>query len=330
MNNSFENNFYRLNTIISLLSSEEFSYSINNLSEILNVPKPILHNDILSLLKSTENSLYLYPNDDELEDDFIYSQALEKDILGGKYDDVSLSIDNPFKSDVSVSLTNFELNCLNDFLKQYNYNILKKDNDYLIKNSVLAFTDREILIQEAISNAITDDTCIDISYVSRGGNYFTRTIKPLRIVHNLVENIMHVVTIYEDKIYPYRLDRIKSVSPATKEIPKPDLSILPNLDSVWGMEFGDVHHVKAKIYNEANVIEKVKRDLGKRAKDTLTKINDTYYIFEDTIIGINSFRSWVNSYGSSIIVLEPRELANEIIDSAKTRYSYYSFLDENK
>lgn len=80
MNNSFENSFYRLNTIISLLSSEEFSYSIDNLSQILNIPKPILHNDILNLLKSTENSLYLYPEDDELEDDFIYSPALEKEL----------------------------------------------------------------------------------------------------------------------------------------------------------------------------------------------------------------------------------------------------------
>lgn len=328
MNNSFENSFYRLNTIISLLSSEEFSYSIDNLSQILNIPKPILHNDILNLLKSTENSLYLYPEDDELEDDFIYSPALEKELLSGKYDQVPLSIDNPFKSDISISLTNFELNCLNDFLKQYNYNVLKKDNDYIIKNGVLAFSDKEILIQDAIKNAISDDECLDISYMSRSGDFFTRTIRPICIVHNIIENIMHVVTIHENKIYPYRLDRIKSVSPATSKIPKGDLSILPDLETVWGMEFGEVYHVKAKIYDEANVVEKVKRDLGKRAKKTLTKADDFYYIYEDTIVGINSFRSWVNSFGSSVIVLEPKELAKEIIDSAKTRYSYYSFLDE--
>lgn len=328
MNNSLENSFYRLNTIISFLSSEEFSYSISNLSEILNVPKPILHNDIINILKSTENSLYLYPADEELEDDFIYSASLEKEILSGKYDNIPLSIDNPFKSDISVSLTNFELNCLNDFLKQYNYNVLKKENDYLIKNGVLAFSDKEILIQEAISNAIADDACIDISYMSRNGDFFTRTIRPIRIVHNLIENIMHIITIYDGKIYPYRLDRIKSVSPATSSVPKADLSLVPNLDTVWGMEFGEVYHVKAKIYDEANVVEKVKRDLGKRADKTLTKINDTYYIYEDTIIGINSFRSWVNSFGSSVIVLEPKELAMEIVESAKTRYSYYSWLDE--
>lgn len=64
------------------------------------------------------------------------------------------------------------------------------------------------------------------------------------------------------------------------------------------MEIGRKVHIKIKILKEANVVQKVKRDLASRVNGVWTEKEDALY-FEDDVIGINSFRSWINSYGSS-------------------------------
>ncbi len=92
---------------------------------------------------------------------------------------------------------------------------------------------------------------------------------------------------------------------------------------MWGTEYSDEPiHIKLKIYDKAGVPERVRRDLGKKADRCLKKDVDGY-IYEDDVIGIKKCMAWVRSYGSSIIVLEPKDERQRMIESAKERYAYY-------
>ena len=42
---------------------------------------------------------------------------------------------------------------------------------------------------------------------------------------------------------------------------------------------------------------------------------DCYY-YEDDIIGFQGFQRWIRSYGTSIVVLEPESLKNEVVQQA--------------
>ena len=55
-----------------------------------------------------------------------------------------------------------------------------------------------------------------------------------------------------------------------------------------------------------------------------------YYYYEDDILGMPDFRRWLRSYGSSITVLEPQTLIDEIIESTRKTLSYYNKLNSIK
>ena len=54
--------------------------------------------------------------------------------------------------------------------------------------------------------------------------------------------------------------------------------------------------------------------------------NGDYYYYEDDILGIPDFRRWLRSYGSSITVLEPQSLIDEITKNTKKTLFYYEEL----
>ena len=47
------------------------------------------------------------------------------------------------------------------------------------------------------------------------------------------------------------------------------------------------------------------------------------WIYEDEVIGLPSFRSWILSYGSSVKVIEPASLAERILSSSRIRLLNY-------
>ena len=128
--------------------------------------------------------------------------------------------------------------------------------------------------------------------------------------------------IKEGKLLPLRLDRIRSYEISEEKIVNDDLSPLELIPQIWGMEVGEPVHVKIKILNEARVQEKVKRDLASRTKGVWSQKGDSLY-FEDDVIGINNFRTWLHGYGSSVLVIKPRSLREQIIESARKRVAYY-------
>ena len=100
-------------------------------------------------------------------------------------------------------------------------------------------------------------------------------------------------------------------------------------------------HVRIKVFDRHgyDIHSRVIRDLerkhiGDRAysiDDHMKQIKDKkgdYYIYEDDVSDVRKLKSWVYSYGSSMVVLEPESLREEVIASYRKRSEYYKSLNE--
>lgn len=153
-------------------------------------------------------------------------------------------------------------------------------------------------------------------------NYLRQFGRSVHVIEpaSLKDNLYCVLSVSENKIQVYRLDRILDLRPGTEKVDAGDSSIIDSIaPQVWGNCFSEKpEHIKVKFYNEANVWEKVKRDLACRTKGKLYE-KDGYLYYEDTVYGISKFRPWIYGFGSSAIVQEPKSLRDHIIKSLKER-----------
>ena len=160
-------------------------------------------------------------------------------------------------------------------------------------------------------------------------------VAPLMLFHNTTDDLYYCITYIDDVIYAYRLDRIlfdvhldraKRVRMTNKE-QAVSRARLEHLHYCWGAAFDKDAvpvHVKLEICpNTANILTKIRNDTADRRFGSLRE-EDGRFLYEDDVIGLNSFRSWVLAYGSSVKVLEPRTLAEEVVESSRLRLLNYT------
>lgn len=160
--------------------------------------------------------------------------------------------------------------------------------------------------------------------ISAKYNKLNMNICPLKLVYYEFENMFYLLGQYDKKLMVYNLERISDVK-ITKENFSDELNIdfEEYLSRIWGMEQCEKSiRVKIKFKKEADVEFKVKRDLEFR-KHKIIEDYENYFIYEDEVIGINSFKKWLRSFGSSAVVIEPKELKEEIVMAAIKALNYY-------
>ena len=95
-------------------------------------------------------------------------------------------------------------------------------------------------------------------------------------------------------------------------------------------------HVKIKVFDRHgyDIHSRVIRDLERKhigdhdysMDDHMKHIKDKtgdYYIYEDDVSDVLTLKSWIYSYGSSMVVLEPESLREAVIASYRKRSEYY-------
>ncbi|AQS08848.1 hypothetical protein CLOBY_09630 [Clostridium saccharobutylicum] len=174
-----------------------------------------------------------------------------------------------------------------------------------------------------IGSAINDKKIINVKYRNNKNEVNEMKIEPLALVYYEFENKFYLLGQYNNNLMTYSLERfIKTDITNERFMDNLNIDFDKYLANVWGMESGDRVKVKIKFIKEANVEEKVKRDLQRRIYKTIEEYDD-YFIYSDEVIGINSFKQWLRSFGSSAIVLEPKELRDEIVEAVKKALRYY-------
>ncbi len=348
MNKLISNNLLRLQHEITFLEGD--GITPEGLAAILGIKKSIIYDDIIALNNESNFPLGMSlplpklkemkrlrkqnkTSDDEVEmvKDSEYFDDISEVLLtdpkfastlkSGAYDDCRFFHDTLSETAV-VMLTPDEADTLNSFLDKE-----EGAGALWVKNSNrLRFEDQVDLVNYLLE-VIKDGGSVDFSYKAKT-KILKKTIRPIKIIHNTTEDTYYV---FDHKGTSYNMDNILPYSVKDSKVKQ---NIARNIDEkrfekMWGVNYSEKGvKVKLKIFNEGKVIERVKNDLGSKLNDTNFKFfeeNGTEYaIFKDEVIGTEVFLSWVYSYGASMVLLEPRELVDKIIDSIEQRKQQYS------
>ena len=358
---NFYNPYVRLQTYYHWFSNNEDSelwvdeeynkgVSISRLFEITQIPRKRLREDIICFFKwqkllEFDDEHPEYKKADELYhlghlyDLYIDTEGtklpkqLETLFIKGSLDNVPLFLTEPY-TDYQIPLSPEEAEALHSFtygesplLYQYMdlSNKYKYKGNYRIKDSY-RFNHHYIELNlglDKINEAINKGNCLQMQYRTSTGKIISFHFRPLKIAYDSVENLYYVISSNRNKVCAYRFDRILSLESSDKSMEKPNVDLSSISPNVWGCSFEDTpQHVKIRFYNEANVWDKVRKDLSCRSNGMLEEKKEgdhVYLYYEDTVYGISKLKSWILGYGSSAVVLEPASLRQEIIDSLKAR-----------
>ena len=299
--------------LLTIISNSEDGVSIRELHHKTGISIEIIKDNLENIWYNTE----LYLVDLAPEDDVAY----EKTRASSDSLDLKWTIDNFCKDDVVLNLNHFERYLFKSILTKSE----NTDTSLLgIKTkSTYGIEDYKYKLCQ-ISMAIDNKKSIISKYKTKAGKIEDFIIEPLCIVFYEFENLLYIIGQYNNSIVTYRLDKILHIKETENNfLPIEGFNIEEYLSNIWGMEQGEPIKVKIKFLREANVFHRVKRDLSCRTNKNLTEYVD-HIIYEDTVVGIHRFKSWLRSFGSSAIVLEPKVLKEDMLTSAKHSLEYYT------
>ena len=322
--------YYKLfsNNIESgFILDEDYYYGmpIRRVHELTKIPLDVIRKDIIGI----RSWKYILDLDDDIDEslsneltavlDLDDDSEFNAKLLEGYFDEVPIFLSENKNGQYYIKLTSDEAYAYHHYQKQDNYAPFHFAS-YHIKDSYrYNYIDNLSEKLELLNEAINRDAGVEIVYSPARTTDFSATIKPLKIIYDSMDNMYAVVTIVEQQVYVYRLDRIKSIKKSRHKTDISETHLLDIAPNVWGFEFSSTPHiVKVRFYNEGKVWSKVRKDLSCRTNGKLYEKNGFLY-YEDTVYGINSFRTWIYGYGSSAIVEEPLELREQIIESLKLR-----------
>lgn len=346
-----KNPYFRLQQYFTLfIYNEEYSFhaenqviNIKEIHEKMKLPIMVVRKDICNL--------YLFGNVigfdfDAEEYDRInreYSDILEKDLkkmnmaevdqfrklaLEGVFDLIPLEMLMSFGSRCDIALSFGEADALYTYISKIQDKLNTSfHSDYRIKDHYRARKTADFIeIINRVNQAILNHKAVEINYITSKGIRETYKLNPLKISYNNLDNRYAIIAVHNNKnVMVYNMDRITSI----KEIERlaadeeNNLNLISHYTKVWGNSFeAPKYEVKVRFKKEANVWEKVKKDIYYRTPEKLEE-NDLYLEYEDVVYGIEKFRSWILGFGSSVEVLSPKSLREDIIKSLKARAELY-------
>lgn len=199
------------------------------------------------------------------------------------------------------------------------------------KKYVCEFSPHIITTLDELEYAITNKLQIKLEYMVKTF-VEEHLVSPQKIGFDATENRYVLIGLENYAIRIYDLEYIMN-----SRVFKPDEYIKHTkldkiADKVWGFEYDKCFdennnilpptRVKVKFYNEANVIQKVMRDLTHRNPLAIDSTPEGDLIYIDNVYGIESFKTWIYSFGSSAEVLKPTELRNSIAEELESFYGY--------
>lgn len=185
---------------------------------------------------------------------------------------------------------------------------IKQDIDTELLYVIETYEDDDYIL----SLPVTEIASCEIVHIAKDAKTGKETIREIGIDSNNI----YSETAKQKPVNPNKT----TVSPETVKRVNQIWSYHPDaLDEVMDEE---PVHVKLQIYEDtSNIIEQIRKDTYRRAYaglygpvENTSQGHDSpnVYYYEDDILGINSFKRWVRKFGSSIVVLEPKELAYDI------------------
>ena len=311
----------RLHLLLTIFQTAE-QYSIAELSSYLKIPAAVLRNDILTLHKNRFLTTTFQPEDEESLAGG--GKDFETLLLSGELDEEDLTMWNGTPKGDYFSLTRLEFDCLNLFLQDRNYRVGEVKRNYAVKNLYNQAPPGMRVKAKEYARKIEAGELIKITYENRHGKMTEFTFRPEAVVHDAPEDRYYLVYRENGQIRSLRLDRIRRCETIRVRVSADAGDLSEQLAIKWGMENGPKVHVRLKIRKEGNVQDKIRRDLEQRGSGSARwSEDDEALYYENDVVGMQAFSVWVRSYGSSVLVLEPKALRDKILESARASQRFY-------
>lgn len=302
------NKLERITELVTLLTNYEFEPTIRKISQITGTSLAQTREDLGQLHRK---GIRIYP--EEIAEKFGRGED--------RFDDEILDINIELPTDQPLLfLDNEEQNL---FRSNRIRELMVKDSPYSVPDFVKRHAER-------IVKAVEERCYIRFRYRSpMEEGPISVEIAPYMLFHNTTDDLYYCITFDgAGRVMSYRLDRILydvHIISAKRFTQNCD-SQMEKLTYVWGAAFQngeDPVHVKLEIIaNTPNIVGKIRNDVRDRVHSNLRQEGEKW-IYEDEVIGLTSFRAWVMSYGSSVKVLEPAYLAEQIRESSRIRLLNY-------
>ena len=309
------------------------SSNIDNLSESSGIPKKIIRKDLRFINAS-------FPSFLDSEEEIDYAD----DFSAGEFDSVQLSSHELVDDEEYSATEKIQIPVTIDEYVAFK-NLIESSHSIRTSHSDPSFITSTIHNKqyvnickleslrnlEELENDIIDGFYCSFSYMTPDGSIENVTVRPLKIALDATENRYVLVATIKDVIKVFELDLIKGDVLTEKKFDESNSPLpLKKADKVWGFEFGECIdengdfrkplHVKVEFYDHGNVINKAKRALTYRSPISLTESTrngNKILTYEDEVYGKDSFIRWILSFGSSVKVIKPRSVINEIIEICK-------------
>ena len=296
--------------------------------------------------------------------------TFEQLIKNGYFDDVPLEsgfLKSVNKVDrIVLVLQDEEMEALREFADANDVDLKLAGKRSVYFKNLYSVSDRELLCLEKLMK----DKCLQrdpgkekkirFYYDSPKIDGITeKVVVPLMIEQDLDTGFLYLIAESKEPDQPgarFRLDRMvsfdkveaeKPVGKIQKKVDEKDQKFFEREKSReaekenWDKEYT---HVKIKVFDRHgyDIHSRVIRDLQRMHIGNVYSIDDHmkrienadgyYYLYEDDVLNINisKLKSWVFSYGSSMVVIEPESLRDQVIESYKKRKQYYESVNSNQ
>lgn len=315
----------RMGKIMALIEVHPEGLSGRDLADACGVPWGTMKQDLKVLASSLEHSFPLYTDHDEgnfNEEDLFqpevkwYMAAVEK-----RYTPVYLNL----REGIGVlAILDYlqEENALKESLRQKILSglDLEEEGTYrYIKGELTPLKPIQGMTFPLIENAIRKARRLRIIFNGR-----ELRIDPLGIVYYSRLRSWYLVARQGEVIKTYHLNNVQEVSETSEPYVYPEgFSLKEWFGPRWGMEYGDLLRVRVRFLNRSQTFAKVRKDAAHR-NSKLTILEDGSMLFQDEIIGVNEFITWVLGFGSAAEILEPMELRKLILKRIRETLSNYA------
>jgi len=311
----------RMGKIMALIEAHPEGICGRALAEGCGVPWGAMKQDLKVLVAWIENPIPLYTDRDEGDEDLFLPEVQWFMASARKcYTPVHLNV----REAVGV-LATLDFLQEDDSLKEglqhkilSGFDLGEEETYRYIKGELTPLAPIQGKTFPIIENAIRTNRRVIISFNGR-----TITVDPLGIVYYSRLRCWYLAARQGGIFKTYHLSNVQEVQETNESFTYPEgFSLKAWLGPRWGMEYGELIRVKVRFLNRSQTVAKVRKDVAHRASE-LTTLEDGLLLFQDDIIGVNEFITWVLGFGSAAEILEPVELRELILKRIRETLQNY-------
>jgi len=314
----------RMGKIMALLEVHPEGLTGKALAEGCGVPWGTMKQDLKVMASSVETQFPLYTDQDEedVEEDLFQPEVKWFMAAGEKrYSPIYLNV----REGIGVLSTLDYLQgetALKEGLRQKilsGFDLGEEEIYRYIKGELMPLEPIEGKRFPLIENSIRNNRRVRIVFQGR-----VITVDPLGIVYYSRLRYWYLVARQGERIKTYHLNNVQEVTETRETFVYPEgFSLKEWFGPHWGMEYGDLISVKVRFLNRSQTLAKLRKDVAHR-KSKLTVLEGGSILFQDEIIGVNEFITWVLGFGSAAEILEPLELRTLILERIRETLRNYT------